>query len=262
MKSDFIATIAACCLERGWRESLNSVNRFDETSERLTMRGLRSPFSILESRCSHRLLLPASTIFSPTRRARTPGPIRRPDSGVPVTPLEIGPSIDNDGYFTEAVASGTGRFPGSSRSRRWAQSDRRGTDALMADIFISVATPSSPTPSASSCANLRWDGEEAPARLVGDIAAHRTVNVARNVVAWHRQTALNVVENLAEYFGEEQPLLVKRPALEDLAGTSTKLRDDLARLDKRLRKLEALKPLGIETQQPSLALATQPKKPG
>lgn len=88
---------------------------------------------------------------------------------------------------------------------------------------------------------LRWDGEEALSRLIGDIAAHRASTVARDVVSWHRQTAQNVVENIAEYFADEQPLLVKRPALEELAGSTATLRDDLARLDKRLRKLEALR---------------------
>ena len=85
---------------------------------------------------------------------------------------------------------------------------------------------------------LRWDGEEALSRLVGDIAAHRAVSVARGVAAWHRQAARNAVENLVEYFGEEQPLVVKKAALEDLAGATAALRDDLARLEKRLKKLE------------------------
>ena len=177
-----------------------------------------------------------------------------------VTPLEIGLGIDNDGYFTEAVSS----EPDVSLELPLASLPKAigGTDALMADILISGNAELADA-LGFVLRKLRWDGEEALARLVGDIAAHRTVNVARNVVAWHRQTALNVVENLAEYFGEEQPLLVKRPALEDLAGTSTKLRDDLARLDKRLRKLEALQAPGYRnTQQPSLAVATQPKKPG
>ena len=85
---------------------------------------------------------------------------------------------------------------------------------------------------------LRWDGEEALSRLIGDIAAHRAVSTAREVATWHRNTARNVVENLVEYFGEERPLVVKKAALEDLAGDTAALRDDLARLEKRLRKLE------------------------
>ena len=85
---------------------------------------------------------------------------------------------------------------------------------------------------------LRWDGEEALARVLGDIAAHRAVGTARGIVAWHRQTAQNIVENIAEYFGEEQPLVVKRAALDDFASAAAGLRDNIARLEKRLRKLE------------------------
>ena len=86
---------------------------------------------------------------------------------------------------------------------------------------------------------LRWDGEEALSRVIGDIAAHRAVGTVRSLAGWHRQTAQNLLENLAEYFGEEQPVLVKRHALEDFSRTTTVLRDDLARLEKRLRKLES-----------------------
>ena len=63
--------------------------------------------------------------------------------------------------------------------------------------------------------------------------------LARNVVGWHRQTAQNVIENLAEYFSEEQPIIVKRPALDDFSRSTADLRDGLARLEKRLRKLES-----------------------
>ena len=59
------------------------------------------------------------------------------------------------------------------------------------------------------------------------------------MVDWQRSTAQRVVENLAEYFSEEQPMVIKHAALEALSRQTTELRDDLARLDKRLRKLEA-----------------------
>lgn len=155
-----------------------------------------------------------------------------------VSPLEIGLGIDNDGYFTQAVAAEPDvslELPLSSLPKAIG-----GTDALMADIHISGNADLADA-LGFVLRKLRWDGEEALSRLIGDIAAHRASSVARNVVSWHRQTALNVVENIAEYFADEQPLLVKRLALEELAGSTATLRDDLARLDKRLRKLEALR---------------------
>ena len=151
-------------------------------------------------------------------------------------PLEIGLGIDNDGYFTEAATA----EPDVSLELPLASLPKAigGADALMADIRISGNAELADA-LGFVLRKLRWDGEEALARLIGDVAAHRAVGTARDVVAWHRQTARNVMENLAEYFGEERPLVVKRQALEDFAQAATALRDDLARLEKRLRKLEA-----------------------
>jgi ubiquinone biosynthesis protein UbiJ len=86
---------------------------------------------------------------------------------------------------------------------------------------------------------LRWDGEEALSRLIGDIAAHRSVGIVRNVAGWHRQSAQNCREPF-RVPERRTAVLVKLTALEDLASArdSAGLRDDLARLDKRLRKLE------------------------
>jgi len=152
-----------------------------------------------------------------------------------LSPLEIGLGIDKEGYFTEAVTTEPDvslEIPLSSMSKALG-----GTDALMADIRISGNADFADA-LGFVLRKLEWDGEEALSRFIGDIAAHRTVSFARNVVAWHRQTAQNVIENLAEYFSEEQPIVVKRPALDDFSRSTADLRDGLARLEKRLRKLE------------------------
>ena len=152
-----------------------------------------------------------------------------------VRPVEIGVGIDNEGYFTEAVTA----EPDVSLELPLASLPKAigGVDALMADIRISGNADFADA-LGFVLRKLRWDGEEALARVVGDIAAHRAVGLARGVVDWQRSTAQRVVENLAEYFSEEQPMVVKHAALEALSGETTALRDDLARLDKRLRKLE------------------------
>ncbi len=151
-------------------------------------------------------------------------------------PLELGLGIDGDGYFTEAATTSPDvvlDLPLASLPKLIG-----GPDALMADIRISGNADLADT-LGFVLRKLRWDGEEALSRLIGDIAAHRSVSVVRSMAGWHRQTARNVVENLAEYLSEEQAVLVKRHALEDLANESAALRDDLARLDKRLQKLES-----------------------
>ena len=152
-----------------------------------------------------------------------------------VTPFVLSLGIDGDGCFTESATPEpdvTLELPLASLPKAVG-----GTDALMADIRIGGNADFADA-LGFVLRKLRWDGEEALARLVGDIAAHRAVSVARGVAAWHRQAARNAVENLVEYFGEEQPLVVKKAALEDLAGATAALRDDLARLEKRLKKLE------------------------
>ncbi len=151
-------------------------------------------------------------------------------------PLELGLGIDGNGYFTESATTTPDvvlELPLASLPKLIG-----GPDALMADIRISGNADLADT-LGFVLRKLRWDGEEALSRLIGDIAAHRSTGIVRQVAAWHRQTAQNVVENLSEYLSEEQPVLVKRQALEDLAGANSALRDDLARLEKRIQKLKS-----------------------
>ncbi|MCK9387925.1 MAG: hypothetical protein M0Q22_05950 [Sulfuritalea sp.] len=88
--------------------------------------------------------------------------------------------------------------------------------------------------------NLRWDAEEDLSKIVGDIAAHRIVAGARDLAGWQRRAALNLAENLAEYFTEEQPLIARRAAIADFSAEVVRLRDDVARLEQRLEKLSAV----------------------
>lgn len=80
--------------------------------------------------------------------------------------------------------------------------------------------------------NLRWDAEEDLSRVVGDIAAHRLVGGATQLLTWQREAARNVVENLAEYLGEESALLVPTREL-------ARFREDLADFTTRIDRLEA-----------------------
>ena len=157
---------------------------------------------------------------------------------VVLKPVEIGLGIDAAGYFTESATDDPDvslELPIGSLPKLVG-----GADALMSDIRISGNADLADA-LGFVLRKLRWDGEEALSRLTGDIVAHRAVATARNVIGWQRQTARNVIDNLAEYFSEEQPVLVKKALLEDLGGEAAALRDDLARLDKRLKKLESAK---------------------
>ncbi|MCF8177393.1 MAG: hypothetical protein K9J74_02705 [Sulfuritalea sp.] len=85
--------------------------------------------------------------------------------------------------------------------------------------------------------NLRWDAEEDLSKVVGDIAAHRIMTGTREFAGWQKQAAQNFAENLAEYFTEEQPLIARQADVEEFSAEIDRLRDDVARLEKRLQRL-------------------------
>ncbi len=85
---------------------------------------------------------------------------------------------------------------------------------------------------------LRWDAEEDLAPLVGDIAAVRIVQAAREAADTAKLGSRKLVENLAEYLLEEQPTLLYRRTGDEFAGAVATLRDDVERLAKRIALLE------------------------
>ena len=87
--------------------------------------------------------------------------------------------------------------------------------------------------------NLRWDFEEDLSRLFGDIAAHRMAETARTFQRWGEQAADNTARSFAEYWTEEQPLIAARRDLEAFGHEVDRLRDDAARLEKRLEQLSS-----------------------
>lgn len=86
--------------------------------------------------------------------------------------------------------------------------------------------------------NLRWDAEDDLARVVGDIPATRMVSGARSLFDSLLSSGRKLTENVAEYFLEEQPMLIRPRALNDFSADVVRLRDDLERLSKRIEKLE------------------------
>lgn len=82
--------------------------------------------------------------------------------------------------------------------------------------------------------NLRWDAEEDLSKLFGDIAARRIVLAAKGLKTFHTQALDALGGNFAEYFTEEQKLLVTRRESSDHGRDVGQLRDDLARIEKRI----------------------------
>jgi ubiquinone biosynthesis protein UbiJ len=77
---------------------------------------------------------------------------------------------------------------------------------------------------------LRWDPEDALARVVGDIAALRLVGGARAAAGGARTASQRLAENVSESLSEESGMLASRPALEQW-------RLDLAELNARAEAL-------------------------
>ena len=86
--------------------------------------------------------------------------------------------------------------------------------------------------------HLRWDVEEELSRVLGDVVAHRLAGAARAFAAWHLDAAQRVTGALVDYATDEKKVLVRRAEFEALSEPLARLRDAIARLDKRLERLE------------------------
>lgn len=87
--------------------------------------------------------------------------------------------------------------------------------------------------------NLRWDYESDLAGLVGDIAARRFSHLLAIGGDWQRSTARRIGANLSEYATEDSRLLPSNRQIARFCTDVDLLRDDLARLEKRLVQLSA-----------------------
>ena len=86
---------------------------------------------------------------------------------------------------------------------------------------------------------LRWEAEHDLERFLGPIAASRLVGGAKGMFDAARVGQQKVAENVAEYFLEEKPLLIRPAMVEDYASEVSRLRDDVERTAKRIAKLES-----------------------
>lgn len=87
--------------------------------------------------------------------------------------------------------------------------------------------------------NLRWDTAGDLAQVTGDIAAERIVQGVSATQQKLRDAALNLSQAAAEYWTEERPLLAKPQQIADFVQQVDRLRDDVARLEQRVKRLPA-----------------------
>jgi ubiquinone biosynthesis protein UbiJ len=85
----------------------------------------------------------------------------------------------------------------------------------------------------------RPDFEEELSHVVGDVAARRVANLARDLIEWGRRTSGSFASTVAEYLQEEGRDLPSRTEVEEFLVAVDQLRDDTERLEARLSRLEA-----------------------
>jgi ubiquinone biosynthesis protein UbiJ len=85
--------------------------------------------------------------------------------------------------------------------------------------------------------NLDWDTAEDLSKVTGDIAAERIVQTATALRQQLRDAALNLAASTAEYLTEERPLLAKPRHVSTFIRQVDELRDDVARLEQRIKAL-------------------------
>lgn len=87
--------------------------------------------------------------------------------------------------------------------------------------------------------HLRWDVEEDLSRVVGDVAAHRIANFGRDLAQVPGRVAESVTRSVATYLRDESGPVPSRIEVEAFNHAVNVLRDDAARLEKRLERLQA-----------------------
>lgn len=145
-------------------------------------------------------------------------------------------SIGSDGLLAtagdETPADVTLRLPGDALTAL----PGGGLEAVLGRVQVSGAADLAET-LGFVFRQLRWDGEADLARLVGDIPAHRLSRLAGQAVTWQREASQRLLANGTEYLVEERGLLPAKGELAAFGHDVDRLRDDLARLEKRLQRL-------------------------
>ncbi|KMY85881.1 YigP protein [Candidatus Paraburkholderia calva] len=158
-------------------------------------------------------------------------------------PVHIAMAVQADGQFAATSEANAGRFdvtiavplealPAFLQGRQVAvmKHVRIEGDAEFATTLAKLAE------------HLRWDPEEDLARVIGDVPAHRVGRIVRAVQEQAQRTGCNLLDSFAEFFLDERPQLVRKSALDVFNVELSKARDALARVEKRIERIEQRQP--------------------
>ena len=84
--------------------------------------------------------------------------------------------------------------------------------------------------------NLRWDAAEDLSHATGDIVAERIVQAVKSIEIG--SSFLSLAQATSEYLTEENPVIAKPGHLRAYSAEIDELRDDAARLEARIKRLE------------------------
>lgn len=87
-------------------------------------------------------------------------------------------------------------------------------------------------------ARIGFEPAELIARFTGDGAAQRLVGGLQSLFGWGSQSAKTMTQNASEYLREETYDLARKADAEEWGASVETLRDDVARLEARLKRLE------------------------
>ena len=87
-------------------------------------------------------------------------------------------------------------------------------------------------------AALQWDAAEDLSLLLGDMLAHRVSRVAASLVAAPKEMGERLALTVVEYVRDERKILPQKQHVAAFCDDVDALRDDIARLEKRLQRLE------------------------
>lgn len=151
-----------------------------------------------------------------------------------LSPIQFKLSVATDGLLQPAVSESNVTI-----AIQPANVPRMLSDMDRAFSYVKISGDADFARVISELANeLRWDLEEELAPWVGDIAAVRIANAARQFLGTAKSTAQSLAENMAEYWLEENPTLLYRHAGEEFTVEVARLRDDVERLSKRIDIIE------------------------
>lgn len=164
----------------------------------------------------------------------------RPHAGVQVVivggPLQLNLSIDEHGLLVAGEPSGI--IPGVTVSLAADTPARLLVDrsSLFSSVKIAGAVDIAES-LAFVFRHLRWDAEADLANLVGDVPARRLALLAGRLGHQVQESTKRLIDNVTEYAVEDSSLLAAKRDVVSFGTAVDQLRDDLARLEKRIDRL-------------------------